>query len=204
MKIGILGGTFDPIHNGHLLIAQCALEQFSLDEIWFLPNGNPPHKHAVVTQEHLTHRIRMVELALDKYPMFQICLYEAQIECHSYSNLTMKHLQNSYPENEFFFIIGADSLFSLEKWYQFEDLLQRCTFIAAIRDQKDGTAVANQIEYLHTMYNARIQPLDSPLVEVSSSTIREAVCVDKSICDLVPDEVATYIKTNELYKNNHL
>jgi len=199
MRIGILGGTFDPIHNGHLIIGQYAYEQLALDEIWFLPNGNPPHKDAVVTEQHLKHRITMVDLAIADNHAFRMCLYEAHVERHSYSNLTMAYLQENNPEDEFYFIVGADSLFSLEKWYQFQELLHRCTFVVAVRDQKDVDAVRKQIEYLYTKYGTDIKLLDSPLIEISSSMIRERVIHGRSIRYMVPHEVRSFIERNKLY-----
>ena len=85
MKIGIMGGTFDPVHIGHLLLGEFAYEEFGLDEIWFMPNGNPPHKKTEYTEEALHHRIEMVKLAVSDVPYFKVCLYEAETEEHSYT-----------------------------------------------------------------------------------------------------------------------
>ena len=114
MKIGIMGGTFDPIHIGHLLLAQFAYEECALDEIWFLPNGNPPHKQTKEGQDALAHRVEMVRLAIDDVPYFKLCLHESRINRHSYTYKTMQELNALYPENEFYFILGADSLFAIE------------------------------------------------------------------------------------------
>ncbi len=111
MRIGIMGGTFDPIHIGHLLLGEFAYEQFHLDEVWFLPNGNPPHKEVEDTEEALAHRVEMVRLAVRENPHFQLSLHEAKENCHSYTYKTLQEFHALYPENEYFFILGADSSF---------------------------------------------------------------------------------------------
>lgn len=111
MKIGIMGGTFDPIHNGHLMLGEYAARQFRLQRVWFLPNGNPPHKSGEIS---IRHRIEMVKLALEGHDRFELNLYEAEKGTVSYSYDTIRNLNELYPEHEFYFIIGADSLFSIE------------------------------------------------------------------------------------------
>lgn len=138
MKIGIMGGTFDPIHIGHLLLGEFAYEQFHLDEVWFLPNGNPPHKEVEDTEEALAHRVEMVRLAVRENPHFQLSLHEAKKDCHSYTYKTLQEFHALYPENEYFFILGADSLFSIEQWKYFKEIFPSCTILAAMRDDKDS------------------------------------------------------------------
>ena len=125
MKIGIMGGTFDPIHIGHLLLGEFAYENFSLDEIWFLPNGNPPHKSTDESGVSLADRIEMVRLATEDIPYFRVNLYEASAQKHSYTFSTMKALRGLYPDHEFYFILGADSLFSIEQWKNFREISGR-------------------------------------------------------------------------------
>ena len=139
MRIGIMGGTFDPIHIGHLLLGEFAYEQFHLDEVWFLPNGNPPHKEVEDTEEALAHRVEMVRLAVRENPHFQLSLHEAKKDCHSYTYKTLQEFHALYPENEYFFILGADSLFSIEQWKYFKEIFPSCTILAAMRDDKDRT-----------------------------------------------------------------
>ena len=106
MKVGIMGGTFDPIHIGHLLLGEFAYENFDLDEIWFLPNGNPPHKTTDESSVSLADRIEMVRLATDDVPYFRVNLYEATAQKHSYTFSTMKALRRLYPDHEFFSSLG--------------------------------------------------------------------------------------------------
>lgn len=200
MKIGIMGGTFDPIHIGHLLLGEFAYENFALDEIWFMPNGNPPHKIADHTQEAMHHRIEMVKLAVQDVPYFSVSLYEAETEEHSYTYSTLREFKRRYPDNDFYFILGADSLFSIEEWRNFEEIFPFCTILAAMRDDKDAQSMQLQIDYLRERYNARIELLRAPLVEISSTTIRRRASLGQSVRYMVPDAVADYIKEHQLYK----
>ena len=204
MKIGIMGGTFDPIHNGHLMIAKTAYSQYHLDEIWFMPNGNPPHKEKSNIGSDVEKRVEMVRLAIEGYSDFQIELYEALKKSTSYSYETMEHFVKLYPEHEFFFIIGADSLFSIEKWVHPERLLATCTILAAYRDEIDTREeMYTQINYLKKKYNARIELIISPLVKISSSEIR-AYCIEKKdISGLVPEKVKEYIRKEGLYESEN-
>ena len=159
MKIGIMGGTFDPIHIGHLLLGMFAYEDFGLDEIWFLPNGNPPHKQTKEGEEALGHRIEMVRRAISDVPYFRLCLHEAKEKEHSYTYKTMRELCALYPEDTFYFILGADSLFAIEEWKYFREIFPTCTILAAMRDDKDVEDMMRQIAYLEDTYGAKISLL---------------------------------------------
>lgn len=200
MKIGIMGGTFDPIHIGHLLLGEFAYEDFGLDEIWFLPNGNPPHKETADTGTSLEHRIEMIRKAIEGVPHFRLNLHEANTEEHSYTYRTMQEFNQMFPEHEFYFILGADSLFSIEQWKYFREIFPTCTILAAMRDDKDGREMQRQILYLAEKYGARIRLLQAPLLEISSTVIRDRASRDLGVRYMVPDSVAEYIRTNHLYK----
>lgn len=198
-KIGIMGGTFDPIHIGHLLLGQMAYESFHLDEVWFLPNGNPPHKDAVITEEALEHRVNMVELATENVPYFRMVLYEAKLGTHSYTYETMGKFNKLYPGTQFYFILGADSLFAIEEWAHFREIFPTCIILAAMRDDKDQEDMKEQITYLHRKYGANIELLRAPLLEISSTIIRRRAFQKQSVSYMVPDAVANYIVQNNLY-----
>ena len=200
MKIGIMGGTFDPIHIGHLLLAEFAYEDFGLDEIWFLPNANPPHKEAAHTEEALHHRIEMLRLAIADTPYFRLNLYEAENTEHSYTYRTLEAFRERYPGYEFYFILGADSLFTLEEWRCFERIFPNCTILAAMRDDKDAGSMEGQIRYLEEKYGAVIRLLRAPLVEISSTALRRRAGRNLSIRYMVPDAVAVYVKEHRLYR----
>lgn len=206
MKIGIMGGTFDPIHIGHLLLGQFAYEDFGLDEIWFLPNGNPPHKQTEEGKKALHNRIEMVRLAIQEKPYFKLCLHEAKETEHSYTYRTMQELNDLYPEHKFYFILGADSLFEIETWKYFREIFPTCTILAAMRDDKNVEAMLKQMSYLKECYGACIELLRAPLLEISSTSIRNRAFRSLSVYYLVPDAVAKYIQDNHLYQdeNNRL
>lgn len=202
MRVGIMGGTFDPIHNGHLTIAQTAYEQFHLDEIWFMPNGNPPHKESAQIGSDAGMRAHMTALAIDGYHPFHLETYESDKETVSCSYETMEHFTKLYPENDFFFIIGADSLFNIESWVHPERLFKTCTLLAAYRDEKNSREkMTLQIDYLKEKYHASIQLLMSPLVKISSSDIRRWRREGKSIKSFVPEKVEQYITKEGLYEH---
>lgn len=201
MKIGIMGGTFDPIHIGHLLLGQFAYEDFGLSEIWYLPNGNPPHKQTEEGRKALMHRIEMVRLAIQDMPHFKLCLHEAKETEHSYTYKTMQELNAEYPGNEFYFILGADSLFEIETWKYFREIFPTCTILAAMRDDKNVEKMLEQISYLEEHYGAKIELLRAPLLEISSTAIRSRAFRDLSVYYMVPDAVAEYIRKHELYQD---
>ena len=142
----------------------------------------------------------MVKLATDDVPYFHLNLYEATAKKHSYTYSTMKALREMYPEHEFFFILGADSLFSIEQWKNFREIFPSCTILAAMRDDKDTESMQIQIRYLNDKYGADIRLLQAPLVEISSTTIRRRAEKGLSIRYMVPDVVSEYIQSNALYK----
>lgn len=200
MKIGIMGGTFDPIHIGHLLLGEFAYEDFGLDEIWFLPNGNPPHKVTDDTRKALGHRIEMIKLSIKDVPYFKLKLCEADVEKHSYTYCTMQKFNRQYPDDQFYFILGADSLFAIEEWKYFREIFPTCVILAAMRDDKDVDRMKEQIRYLSDSYGAHIELLQAPLVDISSTTIRERAERHLSVRYMVPDTVAVYMKEHRLYR----
>ena len=200
MKIGILGGAFDPVHNGHLLLGEAALETFKLDEVWFLPNGLPPHKYiSDSSDDGLTHRIRMIERAIENHPSFKLSLHEARTDFTSYTYLTLQAFNEKYPTYQFYFIVGADSLFSIEKWKNFTDIFRRCTLLAALRGESGIGRLVEQIRRLEDVYRGKVEVLQAPVMEISSSDLRQRIGEGKSILYRVPDGVAAYIYENKLY-----
>lgn len=204
MKIGIMGGTFNPIHNGHLMLGEYAYHNFHLDEIWFMPNGNPPHKDNPNLLDNTIYRKEMVELAIKDVPYFKLCDYELERKGKSYSYETMEHFKAIYPEHEFYFIIGADSLFSIEKWKNPERLLKVVVILAAYRDDIDTPdEMYHHIHYLNEKYNSDIRLLQTPLMPISSNEIRSKLveAADFTAEELMlSEDVASYIKAHGLYK----
>lgn len=200
MKIGIMGGTFDPIHNGHLMLGRAALEAFGLDKVWYMPNGNPPHKDISSIETDVEDRVEMVRLAISSCKEFRLEPYEAKRTEVSYSYSTMEYFRGIYPEDNFYFIIGADSLFMIDKWVHPERIFPTCTVLAAYRDEiNTRQAMEDKIRELTKTYGARIRLLVTPLVRISSHELRKDVREGRSIAGYVPEAVNAYILKRHLY-----
>ena len=200
MKIGIMGGTFDPIHKGHLMLGEYAYKQYGLDKIWFMPNGTPPHKDHAKIGSKAEDRMNMVRLAIAGNEAFELQTYEILNKDINYSYKTMEHFKEVYAQDEFYFIIGADSLFSIERWVKPERLLKTCVLLAAYRDDKSTEEMMNQIAYLNQKYQADIRLLNTPNVDISSSEIRSMLQDEESVSEMIPEGVYQYIKEKQLYK----
>lgn len=199
MKIGIMGGTFDPIHNGHLMLGEYAKDLFSLDEIWFMPNGNPPHKINEKIESQTKHRVEMVRRAIVDKNGFVLQLYEVEHKEVNYSYLTMEHFREMFPDCEFYFVIGADSLFTLESWVHPEKFMKTCVILAACRDDKNTDEMMTQISYLNQKYGADIRLLKTPSVDISSTEIRQRLKNGLSVQGMIPETVYEYIQEHHLF-----
>ncbi|MBC8079836.1 MAG: nicotinate-nucleotide adenylyltransferase [Gorillibacterium sp.] len=193
MRIGIMGGTFDPIHNGHLLAAERVGEEASLDEVWFMPANVPPHKRS---QPHTTalHRLRMVELAIEDNRRFRISDIEIRKGGTSYTIDTMTELCAKHPNDEFNYIIGADMVMYLPNWYRIDELARKVTFIGVGRP-----GYTLNMQELMPELQHKIRIVSMPMMEISSTHIRDRYRDGKSIRYLVPDAVLDYIEVNRLY-----
>ncbi len=196
-KIGILGGTLDPIHNGHLMIAECARDQLSLDEVWFMPTGNPPHKS---NQNISPNEVRkeMIELAIEDNNNFKFSDFEYKRDGIIYTSDTMKLLKNAYKDTDFYFIMGADSLMYFKDWHKPEEIVLYCNLVVAGRDN-DDSELLREVAILEDKYNIHIHVLKSPKICISSSDIRDYINNKFSIKYMVPDSVERYIKNKNLY-----
>lgn len=199
-KIGIMGGTFDPIHNGHLLLGKQAYLEYQLDQVWFMPSGTPPHKkdHRVTSAED---RCAMVRLAIEKYPYFLCSEFEARREGNTYTAETLALLHREYPRHQFYFIIGADSLYQIENWYLPEQVMGQAVLLVADRDYEGAhRPIEEQIRYLSDTYGARICLLHCEEVDISSAGLREMESRGKRIFKYVPESVEAYIRAHGLYQ----
>ena len=198
-KIGIMGGTFNPIHNGHLILGQTAYEQFDLDEVLFMPNKKPYYKKL---SKNITddQRCDMVKLAIADNDAFTFSDIEVTREGNTYTIDTLRILTEQNPDCEYYFIMGADSLFHFDSWKEPEEITKLAVLLVATRETMATLDIESQIEYLQSEYeNARIECLFSSSLEISSSQLRKRCRDGKSIRYLVPDSVASYIKAHELY-----
>ncbi|MGI5982451.1 MAG: nicotinate-nucleotide adenylyltransferase [Sakamotonia sp.] len=199
-RIGIMGGTFDPVHNGHLLLGRQALSEYGLDQVWYMPSHIPPHKkdHRITDPKD---RLAMLELALKGIPFFTVSDFEMKRDGNTYTAQTLELLKDAYPEDEFYFIIGADSLFQLETWYHPERVMELASLLVSGREYDGaGRTLEQQAAYLRDMYGARIQILHNPEMNVASARIRELAARGESIEELVPRAVAAYIRERRLYQ----
>lgn len=187
-KVGILGGTFDPPHYGHLIIANEVLEQLQLDEIQFMPNQEPPHKNRKSGTSN-EDRLAMLELCTSGHSRFAIEKIEMERPGKSFTFDTMKLLTEKHPETDYFFIIGADMIEYLPKWHRIDELVEMIQFVGVNRPHhQTGT------EY-------RLQHVAVPQIEISSTLIREKIAEGKSAKYLLPENALAYIKEHQLYES---
>ncbi len=199
MKVAMLGGTFDPIHLGHLIIAEQAYNSFELDKVIFMPAGIPPHKDFKgVTGSR--HRLEMVELAIKANPHFVFSDWELKKNEKSYTVDTLKYIQSSNSKKEIYLILGADSLFDIYNWKEPEYILEHTNLIVASRPGFPLKDIITDARF--RPYSQNISFLDDLLIDISSSHIRDLVRRRKSIRYLVTSEVETYIKENKLYQGD--
>lgn len=180
-EIGIMGGTFDPIHNGHLLLGKQAYEEYGLDQVWFMPSGTPPHKKDHVVTD-VKERFEMVCLAIEKYPYFFCSDFEIRRPGNTYTAQTLHLLHKEYPEHRFYFIIGADSLYQIEKWYHPVDVLKMAILLVANREYEEShRPMKEQIAYLKQQYSADIRLLHCKEMDISSGELRKCLPEEKNI-----------------------
>ncbi len=196
---GILGGTFDPIHYGHLIAAYYACIALELDKVLLIPAANPPHKEIkqVLAAEH---RYRMVELAIETNPHLEVSPLEMERAGPSYTVDTLSYLKANHPEVEFFLIVGADSLFHMHSWHRIGNLAELCRFIIVNRP---GYRIDRSNPLLNQLPNIiwdKMQQADIPDINVSSSEIRLRVAAGKPIRYLLPIAVEEYIVRQGLYR----
>lgn len=200
-QIGLMGGTFNPIHNAHLAMAAAALEQMSLDEIWFMPSKNPPHKSSRdIVSEDL--RSDMIRLAIQGAPQYIFSDFELRHEGTTYTAETLKRLQQEYPADRFYFLMGGDSFFQLETWYHPEQIMKLTTILAFSRNGETDRQMQVRADELAHRYEANIRLLSMEEMPVSSSLIRDRVQNGQPVGALVPPAVEEYIRTNHLYKGS--
>lgn len=197
-KIGILGGTFNPIHIGHLILAENAFHFCHLDEVLIMPTGCSYLKNQSEIASK-TDRINMVSLAIGNNKHFSISTIETEREGNSYTAETLSQLKEQNPENDYFYIIGDDTLFSIETWYKPEIVFDLSTIVVAPRDCNCIDTINTKIEDLTQKYNAQIIVLNTPNIDISSHMLRDRIKNGASARYYIPDDVLSYIEKNKLY-----
>ena len=199
-KVGIMGGTFNPIHNGHLLLAESAREAFGLDEILFMPSGNSYMKDAASILDGKT-RAYMTELAIEGNPFFRLSRMELERKGPTYTCDTLSQLKRQEGACQYFFIMGADNLFILEKWKDVEYIFQNCVIAVAARGDEPDGEIGRKAELLKKRYQADIRLLSERRIDISSLEIRERLQKGQSVRYLLPDSVLAYIAREGLYQS---
>jgi nicotinate-nucleotide adenylyltransferase len=189
-KVGLLGGTFNPVHMTHLHMAEAVRESCALDEIWFIPNKIPPHK---ITDDMLSaeSRVNMLALAIEDVSYFQLCRLEIERSGPSYTVDTVKALKDRYPQIEFSFIIGADMVATLPEWHRIDTVVELVRFIGVGRPEQRKSP---DHPYMHNVTYVETVPS-----HISSTVIRERIKAGKSVRFLVPEKVFQYIEKHRLY-----
>lgn len=198
-KVGILGGSFDPIHQGHINIAQRAREEYQLDEVWFIPAGHSPNKNETAMTS-ARQRARMTSLAIAEYPYFRLSTVEMDSRETSYTYRTLEKLDNAYPDIQFYFIMGADSLDYFEQWKHPEIICQHAILLTAVRDDMDIAEINKKITAIQALFPASIFPVHGGKTEVSSTEIRRQVSENKWDITGCPKAVQEYIRQHGLYQ----
>jgi nicotinate-nucleotide adenylyltransferase len=200
LRIGICGGTFDPIHMGHLTIAELVRCEYNLDKVLFIPSGMPPHKDLKAVTDPI-HRLNMVKCAVSSNKHFEVIDAEVEREGYTYTVDTLKQLHSMYlPDTDFYYIIGADVVMDLLTWKRTEEVFKLTKFVAVMRNGFNDRVINDSINSLRKDYSVDIERFEVPLIEISSTFIRERIKNDQSIKYLVSEGVEEYINRNNLYK----
>lgn len=191
MNIGLFGGSFNPIHNGHVRLAKSLLQKAALDEVWFLVSPQNPFKQ---NQQLLDDdkRLQLVRLALKEEPQLMASDFEFHLPKPSYTWNTLQALEQEYPERKFTLLIGGDNWEAFDKWYRYEDILKRYPIIVYPREGSKVSGVKFQ--------DSDIQIVETPLINISSTQIRQRLQEGKSVRGLVNTEVAMVIEQEHLYR----
>ena len=192
-QIGIFGGSFNPPHSAHLIIAETVRDQFELDHIIWIPNYIPPHKSTAGVQD-AQHRLHMVQMTISGHDQFSVSTIEIDRKGTSFMLDTIRLLQDSEPAAHYHLIIGGDSLNDFMTWHKPIDILHRVPLIVYNR-----AGIESSTSEVQERFPERISYADAPLIGISSTGIRERVGAGTSIRYLVPDEVRTYIQEHNLY-----
>ncbi len=201
MKVGILGGTFDPIHNAHIEIAKAALAQFQLDKVLIMPTPNPPHKDKTTITDNF-HRVNMIKLAISSYDKIKFSDFELNSQDVTYTADTLYMLNEINPDIEYYFILGSDSILSFLSWYRPDVITKYSKLLAVRRDDESSTLMEEQITEIESKFNTTIGIIKMNSMNISSSYVRTHDY--EAIKEMVPKCVYNYIKLNNLYSDNNI
>ena len=194
MRIGIMGGTFDPPHIGHLVIGDQARAQLGLDRVWFTPVGQPPHKSNTTLAED---RVAMTRLAIDDYDAFEVCLVDVERPPPHYTVHLFEELRRRWPEHEFWFIIGADALIDMPRWQQPRRILELAQIAVAHRPRYRPHL--DELEIAIPGISKAIVWVDTPLTDLASNDLQRRARLGLPLRYVVTREVSDYIHAHQLY-----
>lgn len=197
MKIGLFGGSFNPIHNGHLGLAGAATRQFGLEQVLFVPCRVPPHKPSPLLAPAI-HRMEMCRIATQGVPGFMVSDIEQQLPEPSYTLDTLTELRRRHPGNEWFLIIGADMLLTFQKWHRWQEFAGLATLLAAARELGQRQALEHKARELAD-FGLKAQVFDLEVIELSSTVLRGMIAQGESTEGLLPAGVREYIDAHSLY-----
>lgn len=216
MRLGLLGGTFNPIHLGHLRGVEEARETFNLEKVYFIPAAIPPHKNERI-EVSPTHRLEMVRLAIEGNPAFQASDVELSRQGKSYSVETIRYFRNQYPGADLFFIVGMDSFVEVTTWKRYQDLFSLCHFVVLSRPGTKRCRLTNLTpqqfwasfhrgkdanQWIHGPSGLSTHFLDRPLMDISSREIRERLRAGRSVRYMMEEKVEAYISRNGFYSRS--
>lgn len=199
VRVGIMGGTFNPIHLGHVIAGECAYEQYGLEEVLFMPSKTPPHK-SMLGIASAENRANMVKLAIEDNPHFSLSCMELERSGTTYTVDTLRQLHENSENREYYFIIGADSLFDFEKWKDPGEILKMAVILVASRNGASNESLKNQIAFLEHAYGGRFGIIEIPMIGISSSEIRARRQNGQSIRYYVDRKVSLYMEEHGLYR----
>ena len=199
IRKAIFGGTFNPIHNGHLHIAYEALNSLNLDKVIFVPSGNPPHKTGKVVIDAVD-RYEIVNIAVRNEEKFEVSPYEVNKKDKSYTYATLKYFHDLEPETEWYFITGTDCLVELYSWKNVDMILDLCKFVVFSRPGYKQEEIIKSKKYIEEKFNCKLIMVEIPTLEISSTTIREKIRKGESVSNYLPKDVYAAILELGLYR----
>lgn len=199
IRFAVMGGTFDPIHYGHLVTAEAVRDEYDLDKVLFMPSGNPPHKMGKSPSD-ANHRYLMTVLATTTNPYFEVSRIEVDRQGITYTVDTLRELRNIYGEKaEIYFITGADAILEIFSWQNVDELFNLCFFVAATRPGYYKERVEQKLKEIESNYKKKIYDIEVPSLAISSTDIRNRIKNDKTIRYLLPEAAEDYIRKCNLY-----
>lgn len=195
-RIGLFGGTFNPVHNGHIHLAEEAVSELGLSKLILIPSNIPPHKEAGELCS-CEDRVQMCWLAAEGKENFEVSLFEINQGGKSYSYYTVEHFSELYPDEEIFLLTGSDMLLSFEKWFRFEDILKKVTLAVVSREYDDSEQIVRKAEELSGF--GKIKIISSRPYPVSSTEIRRRIRNGEKYSCYLPEKVVQYIRLKNLY-----